>query len=79
MCIIHESYLQHDASDASAASQDALDLEVGHDLGCEGRRWITVGPTDQPGTSAVPEPPAAEDRILTYLKTVHEFGASIAG
>jgi hypothetical protein len=31
-----------------------------HDVGYGGMRWITVGPADQPGTSIVLEPPAAD-------------------
>jgi hypothetical protein len=31
--------------------RDTLGFEVRNDVGYGGMRWITVGPTDQPGTS----------------------------
>jgi uncharacterized glyoxalase superfamily protein PhnB len=56
---IHASFLPHDDPDASLAFyRDALGFEVRNDVGYGGMRWITVGPTDQPGTSIVLAPPA---------------------
>jgi len=61
---IHATFLPHDDPDASLAFyRDALGFEVRDDVGYEGMRWITVGPADQPGTSIVLEPPAADPGI----------------
>ena len=50
--------------DASLAFyRDTLGFEVRNDVGYEGMRWITVGPADQPGTSIVLHPPAADPGI----------------
>ena len=58
---IHQTFLPHGDSDASLAFyRDALRFEVRNDVGYGAMRWITVGPTDQPGTSIVLEPPAAD-------------------
>ena len=58
---IHASFLPQDDPDASLAFyRDALGFEVRNDVGYKGMHWITVGPTDQPGTSIVLYPPAAE-------------------
>ena len=49
---IHASFLPHDDPDASLAFwRDTLGFGVRNDVGYGGMRWITVGPTDQPGTS----------------------------
>ena len=51
---IHQTLLPHDDPDASLAfCRDALGFEVRKDVGYGGMRWITVGPTDQLGTSIV--------------------------
>src|SRR3972149_2056276 len=71
---IHASFLPHDDPDASLAFyRDTLGFEVGKDVGYDGMRWITVGPADQPGTSIVLHPPAAdpgvtEDERLTIAE-----------
>jgi catechol 2,3-dioxygenase-like lactoylglutathione lyase family enzyme len=58
---IHSTFLSHDDPDASLAFyRDLLGFEVRADVGYGGMRWITVGPTDQPGTSIVLEPPATD-------------------
>jgi hypothetical protein len=58
---IHQTFLPHDDPDASLASyHDTFGFEVRNDVGYGGMRWITVGPADQPGTSIVLEPPAAD-------------------
>ena len=60
---IHQTFLPHDDPDASLTFyRDTLGFEVRNDVGYGGMRWITVGPADQPGTSIVLEPPAA-DRV----------------
>ncbi len=56
---IHSAFLPHTDPDASLAFyRDVLGFEVRSDVGYEGLRWITVGPTGQPGTSLVLEPVA---------------------
>ena len=61
---IHASFLPHDDPDAAVAFyRDTLGFEVRLDVGYEGMRWITVGPPDQPGTSLVLHPPAADPGI----------------
>jgi uncharacterized glyoxalase superfamily protein PhnB len=61
---IQASFLPHTDPDASLAFyRDALGFEVRNDVGGGTMRWITVGPPDQPGTSIVLEPPAADPGI----------------
>jgi catechol 2,3-dioxygenase-like lactoylglutathione lyase family enzyme len=61
---IFSSFLPHDDPDASVAFyRDALGFEVRNDVGNGTMRWITVGPTDQPGTSIVLEPPYADPGV----------------
>ena len=57
---IHETLLPHDDADASLAFyRDTLGFEVRNDVEYGGMHWITVGPSDQPGTSIVLYPPGA--------------------
>ncbi|TMD61691.1 MAG: VOC family protein [Chloroflexi bacterium] len=61
---IHMTFLPHDDPDASLAFyRDTLGFEVRNDVGYGGKRWITVGPADQPGVSIVLHPPAADPGI----------------
>jgi catechol 2,3-dioxygenase-like lactoylglutathione lyase family enzyme len=62
---IHSAFLPHDDPEASLAFyRDILGFEVRNDVGYNGMRWLTVGPTDQPGTtSIVLHPPAADPGI----------------
>jgi predicted enzyme related to lactoylglutathione lyase len=61
---IHWTFLPHDDPDASLLFyRDTLGFEVRKDVGYGGMRWITVGPADQPDTSIVLEPPAANPDI----------------
>ena len=61
---INASFLPHDDPEASLAFyRDLLGFEVRNDVGKGTMRWITVGPTDQPGTSIVLNPPAANPGI----------------
>src|SRR4029450_7917150 len=61
---IHSSFLPHDDPDASLAFyRDTLGFEVRNDVGSGRMRWITVGPPDQPGTSILLAPPAADPGI----------------
>ena len=58
---IHATFLPHDDPDTALAFyRDTLGFEVRNDVGSGAMRWITVGPADQPGTSIVLEPPAAD-------------------
>ena len=61
---IHSTYLPHDDPDASLAFyRDTLGFEVRNDVEYGGMHWITVGPANQPGTSIVLHPPAADPGI----------------
>jgi len=61
---IHASFLPHDDPDASLAFyRDALGFEVRSDVGRGRMRWITVGPPDQPSTSILLAPAAADPGI----------------
>ncbi|MGW0395581.1 VOC family protein [Streptomyces sp. NPDC003042] len=61
---IHTASLPHDDPDAALAFyRDALGFEVRSDVGQGTMRWITVGPADQPGTSILLAPPAADPGI----------------
>ncbi len=80
---IHASFLPHQDPDASLAFyRDALGFEVRNDVGYDGKRWITVGPADQPDTSIVLEPPAtdpgvtdAERRTITEMMAKGTYAA----
>ncbi|WP_344133011.1 VOC family protein [Pedococcus bigeumensis] len=61
---IHSSFLPHDDPEAALGFyRDVLGFEVRGDVGYQGMRWITVGPTGQPGTSIVLHPPAVDPGI----------------
>ena len=61
---IHSAFLPHNDPEASLAFyRDILGFEVLKDVAYGGMRWITVGPTGQPGTSLVLAPPAADPGI----------------
>jgi catechol 2,3-dioxygenase-like lactoylglutathione lyase family enzyme len=61
---IHQTFLPADDPERSLAFyRDALGFEVRNDVGYGGMRWITVGPKDQPHTSIVLHPPAADPGI----------------
>ncbi len=80
---IHATFLPHNDPDASLAFyRDTLGFEVRNDVGYGGMRWITVGPTDQPDTSIVLTPPAAdpgvtddERRTIVEMMAKGTFGA----
>jgi catechol 2,3-dioxygenase-like lactoylglutathione lyase family enzyme len=85
--IIHSSYLPHSDPDASLAFfRDALGFEIRNDVGYAGKRWITVGPADQPDTSIVLHPPTAvpgltDDERRTILELMAKgsyFGVNLA-
>ena len=57
---INASFLpQNDPDAATAFYRDVLGFEVRNDVGFQGMHWITVGSSDQPGTSIVLFPPEA--------------------
>lgn len=61
---IHSSFLPHTDPEASLAFyRDTLGFEVRNDVGYGGKRWITVGPPGQPGTSIVLYPPDADPGV----------------
>jgi predicted enzyme related to lactoylglutathione lyase len=61
---IHTTFLPHDDPEESLAFyRDILGFEVRQDVGDGRMRWITVGPPDQPGTSILLAPPAADPGI----------------
>lgn len=72
---IHSAFLPHTDHEASLAFyRDILGFEVRKEVGYNGMYWITVGHPDQPGTSLVLHPPAAdpgitddERRIITEM------------
>ncbi|MGW6023821.1 VOC family protein [Streptomyces sp. NPDC055099] len=74
---IHASFLPHNDPDASLAFyRDCLGFEVRHDVGYDGMRWITVGPAEQPGTSIVLQPPAADPGVTdAERRTIDEMMA----
>ena len=74
---ISASFLPHTDPDASLAFyRDALGFELRKDVGFNGMRWLTVGPVDQPGTSIVLHPPAADPGITDEeRKTIAEMMA----
>ena len=64
---IHSSFLPQDDPEAALAFyRDLLGFELRLDVGYEGMRWLTVGPADQPGTSAASSgSPTASRRTAT--------------
>ncbi|HEY8471951.1 MAG TPA: VOC family protein [Natronosporangium sp.] len=61
---INTTFLPHDDPDASLAFwRDILGFEVRSDVGKGKLRWITVGPRNQPGTSILLGPPAADPGV----------------
>jgi uncharacterized glyoxalase superfamily protein PhnB len=74
---IHGTFLPHNDPEASLAFyRDALGFEVRNDVGHGGRRWITVGPANQPGTSIVLHPPAVDPGLTdAERRTIAEMMA----
>ncbi|BCB79423.1 VOC family protein [Phytohabitans flavus] len=61
---IFSSFLPQDDPDAALSFyRDTLGFEVRQDVGYDGKRWITVGPPGQPGTSIVLHPPGVDPGI----------------
>jgi predicted enzyme related to lactoylglutathione lyase len=74
---IHTTALLHDDPDASVAFyRDVLGFEVRTDYGDGKMRWITVGPPEQPDTSILLAPPAADPGITeNERRTIAEMMA----
>jgi catechol 2,3-dioxygenase-like lactoylglutathione lyase family enzyme len=74
---IHQTMLPHDDPDASLAFyRDTLGFEVRNDVEYGGMHWITVGPSNQPGTSIVLYPPAASPGLTDdERRTISEMMA----
>jgi catechol 2,3-dioxygenase-like lactoylglutathione lyase family enzyme len=61
---IHTTVLPHEDPEASLAFfRDTMGFEVRSDVGKGKMRWIVVGPADQPGTSILLAPPAANPGV----------------
>ncbi|HLT60449.1 MAG TPA: VOC family protein [Microlunatus sp.] len=61
---IHSSFLPHDDAEAALAFyRDLLGFEVRRDVGHGGKRWIVVGPPEQPDVSIVLQPPDADPGV----------------
>ncbi len=61
---IHNAFLPHDDGEAALGFyRDLLGFELRNDVGYNGMRWLTVGHPDQPGTSLVLHPPAADPGV----------------
>ncbi|WP_211323193.1 VOC family protein [Amycolatopsis palatopharyngis] len=74
---IHQSFLPHnDAAASLAFYRDTLGFEVRNDVEYGGMHWITIGPVNQPDTSIVLTPPAADPGITdAERRTVTEMMA----
>jgi catechol 2,3-dioxygenase-like lactoylglutathione lyase family enzyme len=74
---IHTTVLAHEDPDASVAFyRDCLGFEVRTDVGQGTMRWITVGPPDQPETSILLAPPAADPGVTEdERRTISEMMA----
>jgi uncharacterized glyoxalase superfamily protein PhnB len=73
---IQQTYLPHNDPDAAVAFyRDVLGFEVRMDVGYEGKRWITVGPADQPVSIVLYPPEATPGLTDDELRTVVEMMA----
>ena len=74
---IHSSFLPADDPEKSLAFyRDALGFEVRNDVAAGGKRWITVGPVDQPETSIVLHPPGVDPGLTAdERRTIAEMMA----
>lgn len=61
---LHHAFLPHTDRDAAVAFYcDTLGFDLRNDVGYNGMHWLTVGHPDQPGTSLVLTPPAADPGV----------------
>ena len=74
---IHQTFLPHTDPEATLAFyRDTLGFEVRNDVEYQGMHWITVGPPNQPETSLVLHPPAADPGITDEeRRTISEMMA----
>lgn len=85
--IIHITFLPADDPGRSLVFyRDVLGFEVRNDVGGGAMRWITVGPPEQPQTSIVLGPPAAdpgitedERRTIAQLMAKGSYGLIVLG
>ena len=79
---VHYAFLPQDDPEAALAFyRDTLGFEVRNDVGYNGMRWITVGPSDETATAIVLHPPAAapgltddERRTIAQMMAKGTFG-----
>ena len=58
---IHTTFLPQDDPEAALGFyHDALGFELRNDVGYDGMRWLTVGPSQQPDVNIVLHPPGAD-------------------
>jgi uncharacterized glyoxalase superfamily protein PhnB len=68
---IHNAFLPHTDRDAAVAFYcDTLGFDLRNDVGYHGMHWLTVGHPDQPGTSLVLTPPAADPGVTDEERRV---------
>lgn len=74
---IHNAFLPHTDRDAAVAFYcDTLGFDLRNDVGYNGMHWLTVGHPDQPGTSLVLTPPAADPGVTDEeRRTIREMMA----
>ncbi len=61
---LHNAFLPHTDRDTAVAFYcDTLGFDLRNDVGYNGMHWLTVGHPDQPGTSLVLTPPAADPGV----------------
>lgn len=79
---INASFLPHvDPAESLEFYRDVLGFELRKDVGYGEMRWLTVGPPNQPDTSIVLHPPAAdpgrtddEKRMISEMMAKGTFG-----
>lgn len=74
---IHNAFLPHTDRDAAVAFYcDTLGFDLRNDVGYNGMHWLTVGHPDQPATSLVLTPPAADPGVTDEeRRTIQEMMA----
>lgn len=61
---IHTTFLPQDDPEAALGFyRDTLGFELRNDVGYDGLRWLTVGPTGQPAVNIVLHPPGADPGV----------------
>jgi catechol 2,3-dioxygenase-like lactoylglutathione lyase family enzyme len=68
---IHHAFLPHTDRDTAVSFYcDKLGFDLLNDVGYNGMHWLTVGHPDQPGTSLVLTPPAADPGVTEAERQV---------